>query len=43
MTYSYIEHYAKGYLVKEIRDSSNESSAMAQMDALLGVMRSFGK
>jgi len=43
MIYSYIEHYAKGHLVKEIRQSNDESSAMAQMDALLEVMRSFGK
>ena len=43
MMNSYIEHYTKGHLVREIRESQDESSAMAQMDALLDVMKSFGK
>jgi len=43
MINSYVEHYAKGHLVKEIREAKDESAAMAQMDALIEVMRTFGK
>jgi DNA-binding FrmR family transcriptional regulator len=43
MINSYIEHFAKGHLVREIRDAKDESQAMAQMDSLVDVMRSFGK
>jgi len=43
MIHSYVEHYAKGHLVNQIREAPDESSAMAQMDALLEVMKSFGK
>jgi DNA-binding FrmR family transcriptional regulator len=43
MINSYIEHFAKGHLVKEIREAKDESSAMAQMDALMEIMKSFGK
>lgn len=43
MINSYIEHFAKGHLVKEIRESKDESSAMAQMDSLVEIMKSFGK
>ena len=32
MITSYIEHFAKSHLVKEIRDSKDENEAMAQMD-----------
>jgi len=42
MINSYIEHFAKGHLVREIRDAKDESQAMAQMDSLVDVMRSFG-
>jgi len=43
MINSYIEHFAKGHLVKEIRDAKEESGAMAQMDALVEIMKSFSK
>ena len=43
MINSYVEHFAKGHLVKEIRESKDESDAMAQMDALVEIMKSFGK
>jgi len=43
MINSYIEHFAKGHLVGEIRSAKDESSAMAQMDALMEIMKSFGK
>ena len=43
MINSYIEHFAKGHLVKEIREAKDESTAMAEMDALMEIMKSFGK
>lgn len=43
MINSYIEHYAKGHLVKEIREAKDENSAIAQMDALIEVMKSYAK
>ena len=43
MINSYIEHFAKGHLVKEIRNAKDESSAMAQMDSLVDIMKSFSK
>jgi DNA-binding FrmR family transcriptional regulator len=43
MINSYVEHFAKGHLVGEIRSAKDESSAMAQMDALVEIMKSFGK
>ena len=42
MINSYIEHFAKGHLVREIRDAKDEGSAMAQMDTLIDIMKSFG-
>ncbi len=43
MISSYVEHFAKGHLVGEIRNAKDESSAMAQMDALVEIMKSFGR
>ena len=43
MINSYVEHFAKGHLVKEIREAKDESEAMAQMDALVEIIKSFGK
>ena len=43
MINSYVEHYAKGHLVNKIRDAKDENSAMAEMDALVEVMRTFSK
>ena len=43
MINSYIEHFAKGHLVREIRNAKDESNAMAQMDSLIDIMKSFGK
>lgn len=43
MINSYVEHFAKGHLVKEIRDSSDETSAMVLMDELVNIMKSYSK
>ena len=43
MINSYIEHYAKGHLVGEMRKAKDEGEAMAQMDALIEVMKSYAK
>jgi hypothetical protein len=43
MINSYVEHYAKGHLVNEIREAKDENTAMAEMDALVEVMRTFSK
>ena len=43
MINSYIEHFAKGHLVKTIRESKDETDAMAQMDSLVDIMKSFSK
>jgi DNA-binding FrmR family transcriptional regulator len=43
MINSYVEHYAKGHLVNEVRAAKDEGSAMAQMDALVEIMRTFSK
>ena len=43
MISSYVEHFAKGHLVGEIRSAKDEAAAMAQMDALVEIMKSFGK
>jgi DNA-binding FrmR family transcriptional regulator len=43
MINSYIEHFAKGHLVKDIRNSKDESDALASMDSLLEIMKSFSK
>jgi DNA-binding FrmR family transcriptional regulator len=43
MINSYVEHYAKGHLVNEVRAAKDEGSAMAQMDALVEIMRTFTK
>jgi DNA-binding FrmR family transcriptional regulator len=43
MINSYVEHYAKGHLVNEIREAKDENAAMAEMDALVEVMRTFSK
>ena len=43
MMTSYIEHFAKGHLVKQIREAKDESTAMAQMDSLIDIMKSFSK
>jgi len=43
MLNSYVEHFAKGHLVKEIREAKDEDEAMVQMDMLVEIMKSFGK
>ena len=43
MINSYIEHFAKGHLVKDIREAKDNSSALASMDTLLDIMKSFSK
>ena len=43
MINSYIEHFAKGHLVEQIRESKDEGTAMAQMDTLLEVIKSFSR
>jgi len=43
MITSYVEHFAKGHLVKEIRESKDELSAMNSMDELVNIMKSYSK
>jgi len=43
MTNAYVEYYAKRHLVNEVRAAKDESSAMAQMDALVEIIRTFSK
>lgn len=43
MINSYVEHFAKGHLVNEIRNSKDEANAMAKMDELVNIMKSFSK
>ena len=43
MINSYIEHFAKEHLVDEIRNAKDTNSAMAQMDSLVDIMKSFSK
>jgi DNA-binding FrmR family transcriptional regulator len=43
MITSYIEHFAKSHLVTEIRESKDNNEAMAQMDTLVDIMKSFSK
>ncbi len=43
MLNSYIEHYAKGHLLKEIRNTKEEREAMVQMDVLIEAMRGLAK
>ncbi len=43
MINSYIEHFAKGHLVAEIQNAKDEATAMAKMDTLIDIMRSFSK
>ncbi len=43
MINSYIEHFAKGHLVKDIREAKDDATAIAQMDALVDIMKSFSK
>jgi DNA-binding FrmR family transcriptional regulator len=43
MINSYIEHYAKEHIVKELQSSKDTANAMAIMDSLLEVIKTFGK
>ncbi len=43
MINSYIEHYAKEHIVKELRTAEDEAQATAIMDSLLEIIKSFGK
>ncbi len=43
MINSYVEHYAKEHIVKGIQSSKDEADAMAVMDSLVDIMKSFGK
>ena len=43
MINSYVEHFAKGHLVKDIRESKDESEAIASMDSLIDIIKTFGK
>jgi len=43
MINSYIEHYAKEHIIKEIKESKDDSQAIAVMDSLLEIIKSFGK
>ena len=43
MINSYIEHYAKEHIVKEVKESEDNAQAMAVMDSLLEIIKTFGK
>lgn len=43
MINSYVEHFAKGHLVNQIREAKDDGEAMAQMDSLVDIMKSFSK
>ncbi len=43
MINSYIEHYAKEHIIREIKESKDDAQAMATMDSLLEIIKSFGK
>jgi len=43
MINSYIEHYAKEHIVKEVKNAKDDSEALAVMDSLLEVIKTFGK
>jgi len=43
MIHSYIEHYAKEHIVNEIKEAKSPDEAMAIMDSLLEVIKTFGK
>jgi DNA-binding FrmR family transcriptional regulator len=43
MMNSYIEHYAKEHLVNNIRNSKTPQDAIASMDSLIDIMKSFSK
>ncbi len=43
MIHSYIEHYAKEHIVNEIQSSHNKEEALAIMDSLLDIIKTFGK
>jgi DNA-binding FrmR family transcriptional regulator len=43
MINSYIEHYAKEHIVDGIKNAKDEASALAVMDGLVDIMKSFGK
>ena len=43
MMNTYIEHYAKEHLVKEIRGASDDNSASAHMDIFLDTLKTFSK
>lgn len=43
MINSYVEHYAKEHLVQSIKESKDINEAMALMDSLVDIMKSFSK
>ncbi len=43
MIHSYIEHYAKEHIVQEIKNSKEQEEALAIMDSLLEIMKTFNK
>ncbi len=43
MINSYVEHFAKGHLVKEIQEAKTQADAMAKMDELVNIMKSYSK
>jgi DNA-binding FrmR family transcriptional regulator len=42
MINSYIEHYAKEHIVKELHSAEDEAEATEIMDSLLEIIKSFG-
>ena len=43
MTNSYIEYYAKGYLLDNIKDAKSEREAMTQIDTLIEIMKIYSR
>ncbi len=43
MTNSYIEYYAKGYLLDNIKGAKSEREAMAQIDTLVEIMKIYSR
>lgn len=43
MINSYVEHFAKGHLVNEIKEAKSEADALASMDELINIMKTYSK
>lgn len=43
MIHAYVSHFAKGHLVKDIRESKTEKEAQELMDNLTLILKTYGK